>query len=70
MLHILIGQGKIILDGQSMPYAPVSRFNVSRETSHGFVIGEETIFLSIQSSPIYNKETGELDIQYREDKNE
>lgn len=60
----LTGRGKLLLDGKAHPYNPGQKFAVPAGVLHGFELDEETIFLSIQSHPIQDRETGEIDIRY------
>jgi quercetin dioxygenase-like cupin family protein len=60
----LTGTGNLLLDGKAFPYAPGKQFDVPAGVLHGFELAEETIFLSIQSHPIQDRETGEIDIRY------
>lgn len=60
----VMGRGVVLLDGEEFPYEKGSVFNVPAGVRHGFEVEEDTIFLSMQSHPILNKETGEKDIRY------
>jgi len=63
-LIMITGSGKITLYGNEIMYKPGDTYEVPRGTAHGFETKTETIFISVQSSPIMNKETGELDFRY------
>lgn len=58
------GRGTVLLDDRRFDYEKGSVFNVPAGVKHGFVVEEDTIFLSMQSHPILNKETGDKDIRY------
>ena len=60
----LTGSGKLILDDDEFDYQKGSIFNAPAGVKHGFIQKEETIFLSIQSNPIQDRTTGEIDIRY------
>ena len=61
---IIKGSGEIILNGLSRPYALGSVFFVERGMIHGFKCKDQTLFLSIQTPPIIDTATGEIDIEY------
>lgn len=61
----LSGSGQLLLDGQSFPYKKGSVYHVPSGVLHGFVIEESTIFLSVQSNPIQDRNTGHIDIRYQ-----
>lgn len=60
----VMGRGRILLDNIEIAYEKGSVFNIPAGVRHGFVVEEDTIFVSMQSHPILNKETGEKDIRY------
>jgi quercetin dioxygenase-like cupin family protein len=60
----LSGTGKVVLDGIDYPYKKGSIYSAVAGVKHGFVQDEETIFLSIQSNPIQDRTTGDIDIRY------
>ena len=60
----LIGTGKVILDEVQLDYYPGFQCEAPAGVKHGFILNEETIFLSIQSNPIQDRSTGEIDIRY------
>lgn len=60
----LSGKGKVILDKMEYPYQKGSVYNAPAGVMHGFIIEEDTIFLSVQSNPIQDRETGIIDIRY------
>lgn len=62
--YFLKGKGLLIYDDQVLPYQEGSEFYVPAGILHGFEQTEETIFLSVQSSPIEDRETGIIDIRY------
>ena len=65
-IYIVIGDGKIILNGVSTDYRPGNNYNVPRGTSHGFRPDTRTLFLSVQNPQIKDPLTGELDVEYIE----
>ena len=69
-LHVVFGQGAILLDGQHLPYAAGSTFHVPRGTSHGFRVQEDTLVLSIQNPPILDAESGAIDFIYDHDRHD
>jgi mannose-6-phosphate isomerase-like protein (cupin superfamily) len=60
----LTGKGTMILDDKSFPFQEGSIYEAPAGTKHGFILEEETVFLSIQSNPIQDRSTGEIDIRY------
>lgn len=60
----LSGKGYVTLDGEYFSYHKGSVYNVPAGVIHGFIIEEDTIFLSIQSNPIQDTQTGKIDIRY------
>ena len=58
------GAGLLIYNDQRFPYQEGSEFYVPAGVLHGFEQESETIFLSVQSSPIEDRETGLIDIRY------
>ena len=63
-LHVLRGNGFIIINGKDISYGPGDVFSVLRGTPHGFRTKDRTIFLSIQSSAILDRQTGKMDFRY------
>jgi len=60
----VMGSGEVTLGNEVYEYRKGSVFNVPTGVKHGFTVEQDTIFLSMQSQPILNKETGEKDIRY------
>ncbi|MFT4646111.1 MAG: quercetin dioxygenase-like cupin family protein [Planctomycetota bacterium] len=60
----LTGTGKVTLNEKQIDYQPGFTCEAPSGMMHGFIQNEETIFLSIQSNPIQDRETGEIDIRY------
>ena len=60
----VLGKGKVILGDQKIPYAPGSKATAMAGVLHGFELEEDTIFISIQTKPIQDRITGEIDIRY------
>lgn len=66
--HIVLGSGTIILNGKEEPYKVGDYFVITPETPHGFKVKEQTLFLSIETPPIIDAETQEVDVKYVESK--
>ncbi len=60
----LKGKGKVILDEKTIDYYEGFICEAPVGVKHGFIQEEETIFLSVQSNPIQDRVTGEIDIRY------
>lgn len=60
----LTGTGKVIIGAEEIEYKEGLVCTVPAGVMHGFVHDEETIFLSVQSNPIQDRNTGEIDIRY------
>lgn len=60
----LVGTGLVTLGDEKIPYKSGDRVEAPAGVMHGFIQNEETIFLSIQSNPIQDRTTGEIDIRY------
>lgn len=60
----LKGSGYVIYNDEKIRYEIGSHIDVPAGVKHGFEQDEETIFLSIQSNPIEDRETGIKDIRY------
>jgi quercetin dioxygenase-like cupin family protein len=60
----LTGKGYVTLDDEKIPYTTGSVVDAQAGVMHGFIIEEDTIFLSVQSNPIEDRETGHIDIRY------
>jgi quercetin dioxygenase-like cupin family protein len=61
---MVLGEGILILDQEKIPYQPGKRFDIPAKKLHGFITQTKTLFLSIQSPPIYNRETQTVDLHY------
>lgn len=66
VIYIVLGEGVLMLDQREMAYSPGHRVVIPAKCVHGFKTSSKTLFLSIQSPPIRNVETGEVDIHYLE----
>lgn len=60
----LKGNGKVIIGDKSFDFKPGFQIDAPAGVKHGFEIASEAIFLSIQTNPIQNQETGAIDIRY------
>jgi len=63
MIYIIKGSGSFFLDDNWIDYHPGTQFNILRGIHHGFDTKEQTLFLSIQSPGIIDKQDN-LDIIY------
>lgn len=64
MVYMVLGEGIITLDNNQVPYRPGMRWIIPAKTAHGFITKTKTLFLSIQSPPIRNYDTGTVDLHY------
>lgn len=64
IIYIIWGRGVFLQDDQKEPYDKEHRFVIPAGLKHGFQTTTETLFLSIQTPPILNRETEELDLYY------
>jgi len=60
----LKGKGKVFIGDEAFAFEPGFQIDAPAAIKHGFEIASETIFLSIQTNPIQNQETGVIDIRY------
>ncbi|MBI2631872.1 cupin domain-containing protein [Candidatus Pacearchaeota archaeon] len=67
-VHIIFGNGTFILDGKEQQYKKGDVFLIKSRVSHGFRVKEQTLFLSIETPPIINPKTNEVDIEYVDSK--
>jgi len=63
-LHMILGDGLIILNGEEQKYTKGDVFSVEKGMSHGFKVHSPTLFLSIQKPAIIDPETGKVDVEY------
>jgi len=63
-LHMILGDGLIILNGKEQKYTVGDIFKVEKGMSHGFKVASPTLFLSIQKPAIIDPETGRVDVEY------
>lgn len=64
VIYMVLGEGVFVLGEDEVPYCPGQRLDISAKVPHGFLTKTRTLFLSIQSPPIRNRETGEVDLHY------
>ena len=64
VIYMLYGTGLFYLDNETISYKPEMRINIPRGVLHGFKTDTATLFLSIQSPPIINNETQDIDLFY------
>jgi quercetin dioxygenase-like cupin family protein len=63
-LLVVKGEGIIYLDGRPELYKPGSTFTIKKGVAHGFSVHAPTLLLSINSPPIVDQKTGEVDVTY------
>ncbi|WP_131783384.1 cupin domain-containing protein [Legionella gresilensis] len=66
VIYMILGEGLFLLGKNEVSYQPGMRFDLPEKTPHGFLTDTETLFLSIQTPPIRNYQTGEVDLYYAE----
>lgn len=66
-IYMILGEGELILANEKIPYQSGMRIDIPKNTPHGFLTTTETLFLSIQTPPIRNRQTGSVDLHYVED---
>lgn len=64
IIYIVSGKGVFILGEEEIAYDGSLRVSIPNKILHGFKTETRTLFLSIQSPPILNYETNEVDIHY------
>ena len=62
--HIILGKGKIILNGKSKAYKKGDSFLIPVGLKHGFLPEKHTLILTIQNPPIRNPKTKKEDIHF------
>lgn len=67
IIYIILGQGKFKLGQHNIDYRPGMRIEIPAGTLHGFHTMERTLFLSIQSPPIIDAESQEIDIHFNKE---
>ncbi|MBI5803304.1 cupin domain-containing protein [Candidatus Pacearchaeota archaeon] len=63
-IHILRGQGRILIERCEVNYSPGAVCYIPRHQWHGFNANSDTMFFSALSSPIFNPETGKIDLRH------
>ncbi|STX51502.1 Cupin domain [Legionella busanensis] len=66
VIYIILGEGFFLSGKNEISYQPGMRFDLPEKTPHGFLTNTETLFLSIQTPPILNYQTGVMDLYYVE----
>jgi quercetin dioxygenase-like cupin family protein len=66
IIYIIVGSGVFQLNKDMIEYHAGIRIEIPVGALHGFVTKERTLFLSIQSPPILDAETGQVDLFYGE----
>lgn len=64
IIYISFGSGVFLLGEKSIQYKRGDRIFIPSGLPHGFITDEHTLFLSIQSPPIINPSSGEIDLYY------
>ena len=64
VIYMILGEGMLVLGDNKLPYRPGMRLDIPAKVAHGFITHTKTLFLSIQSPPILNRETGKVDLHY------
>jgi len=62
--HFIFGESLIILNGKEHKYKKGNTHVITKGMKHGFKPETDTLFLSIQTPPIKDKESGEEDIHF------
>ena len=62
VFYFILGSGLIVLDGKNLSYKKGDMFTIKKGMKHGFKPETETLFLSVQTPPIKNKQTRKEDI--------
>jgi quercetin dioxygenase-like cupin family protein len=63
-LYFIQGEGTLALDTVAQTYAPGKNVTVQKGVAHGFYASTQTLFLSIQTPPIIDPQTGKIDLEY------
>lgn len=69
-IYIISGTGEFILDKQQIQYNPGLRIHIPAGALHGFRTKDKTLFLSIQSPSIIDRNTQEVDLYYEDGRQE
>lgn len=64
VIYMILGDGDFILGDTQVPYSGGMRFDIPKQVSHGFNTRSDTLFLSIQTPPIRDPLTGDVDLHY------
>ncbi|MBS3123250.1 cupin domain-containing protein [Candidatus Woesearchaeota archaeon] len=64
IFYMVLGEGKIILNGKAKQYKPGDVITVGQNVKHGFKPESDTLFLSVQTPPIKDRKTGKEDIHF------
>lgn len=64
IIYIIQGDGVFLCGDRVEPYHKGQRFSIPETVKHGFQTNTETLFLSIQTPPILDRDTGQLDLYY------
>jgi len=66
VIYILDGTAQVVIEDEVVPVKKGDRLHIGKGMFHGFRTGQETVsFLSVQSPPILDKSTGQLDLETR-----
>ena len=64
IIYLIAGNGTIVLGAIEKTYQANQCITIPAGMRHGFKTNSETVFLSIQTPSIIDKQTGEIDIYY------
>lgn len=67
IIYIISGTGIFLLGSHAIDYHPGRRVIIPAGILHGFKTDTRTLFLSIQSPPIIDPQTQQIDLHYQED---
>lgn len=67
VIYMVLGEGVFVLGEDEVPYCPGQRLDIPAKVPHGFLTKTRTLFLSIQTPPIRDRQTGEVDLHYVEE---
>lgn len=66
VIYIILGTGYFLLDNKRIEYCSGKRVIIPAGRMHGFKTQTRTLFLSIQSPPIIDPNTQDIDLYYQE----
>ena len=69
ILHVIFGTGQVIINNKKNNYQNGNTFVINKGVSHGFIVKDQTLLLSINSPPILDLTKNHLDVKYIGGKN-